>query len=190
LISFKEEVALEGIITIKNLTCNHLICPLGVDTQTPVFNWNIEGALLISGYRLLVADSIEKLSRPNLWDSGNQPISNGPYIRYAGKPFCSRQQVFWKVGVTDGKQWWWSDATYFEMGLISDSDWKGRWIGQAFGAQNQEELNCIKLPVKTRPHTLEKNFASRKKLHVHGYIFAVWDISKYLLMVNEWAMMY
>ena len=142
MISFKEEVALEGIITIKNLTCNHLICPLGVDTQTPVFNWNIEGALLISGYRLLVADSIEKLSRPNLWDSGNQPISNGPYIRYAGKPFCSRQQVFWKVGVTNGKQWWWSDATYFEMGLISDSDWKGRWIGQAFGAQNQEELNC------------------------------------------------
>jgi len=123
-------------LVTSELTCEYAINPLGVDTPRPRFGWLLESdrrAQLQSAYRVLVATSKKQLQANvgNKWDSGKVDSDRSVNIEYRGKPLASDEQCYWKVRVWDkqGRPSKWSKPGTFEMGLIKQSDWKGKWIG-------------------------------------------------------------
>jgi hypothetical protein len=134
------------------LRCEDLSHPLGVDHAQPRLSWRLEAettasaprSIAQSGYRILVATSLERLSQDdgNLWDSGVVRSAASVHVAYAGKPLVSRQRCFWKVRVIDSANTPspWSLPDFWTMGLLSPTDWQARWITSSTGTTNHLPL--------------------------------------------------
>jgi len=141
-------------VQVKNLRTENRCCPMGLQTTTPHFSWQIvsdENDVRQTGYRIMVASSIENLNqgKGDLWDSWAVASSSQLWIAYQGKPLKSNQRAYWKVKVYTNKgEMPWSnqpltdkrrqrrqeakaDSTpdFFSIGLLNESHWSGRWIG-------------------------------------------------------------
>jgi alpha-L-rhamnosidase len=133
LFSFREGTA--PAIQIKNPRCEMLVNPLGIDATKPRLSWEIAADVRNvqqTAYQILVASSIEKLNANtgDLWDSGSVKSDASIQISYNGKPLASRAACFWKIKVTTNKgESDWSKPAKWSMGLLTPSDWKGKWIG-------------------------------------------------------------
>jgi alpha-L-rhamnosidase len=128
-----EEV--EGKLAPAALRCEYAVDPLGVDVAQPRLSWIVESderGQRQTAYRILVASSPDLLAqgKGDLWDSGKVDSDETAHIPYAGQTLASSQQVFWKVGVwdADGKTSAWSAPATWTMGVLKQSDWRGRWI--------------------------------------------------------------
>jgi alpha-L-rhamnosidase len=126
-------------VSVQNLTCEYAREPLGIDARTPALGWQIASqrqAVSQSAYRIIVSDDIEALKQDkgNLWDSGKVTSSQSQLIRYAGQELKTAQYCYWKVRIWDeqGKPSAWSEPTRWSMGILSPSDWKGKWISSRF----------------------------------------------------------
>ncbi len=125
----------QGIL-IKDLRCEYLNEPLGIDVVKPRLSWALESEVRGDGqtaYRILVAQSHKNLNTGtgNLWDSGKVETNQSVRVPYAGKALDSRQRCYWKVRVWDGTDTasGWSPAGMWTMGLLKAEDWTGKWIG-------------------------------------------------------------
>lgn len=121
----------------KDLRCEYLTNPLGIDNANPRLSWKLEGERSVRGqeqtaYQVLVASSLEKLQANigDVWDSGKVDSEQSVNNTYQGKPLESAKQYFWKVKAWDENYTaaTWSDYGTFSMGLLEQSDWKGDWI--------------------------------------------------------------
>lgn len=124
-------------ITARQLRCEYLVDPLGIDIRQPRLSWTLQAETRDqrqSAYRILAASDRKRLDRneADLWDSGKVASNDTAQIVYAGKPLTSRTLCFWKVRVWDGsnRPSDWSEPAHWTMGLLSDQDWTARWIGQ------------------------------------------------------------
>ncbi|RYG70814.1 hypothetical protein EON80_06755, partial [bacterium] len=122
--------------TVTTLRCENVDRPMGVEKTKPLLSWNVnstERGWKQGTYRILVASDPKILSqnKGDLWDSGQVKSSQTSQIAYAGKPLVSRTQCFWKVRTwnTKGVGSGFSAPSKWEMGLLSKSDWHGKWIG-------------------------------------------------------------
>ncbi len=125
--------------TAEQLRCEYLIDPLGIDVKTPRLSWRLatqdplRRGLKQTAYHILVADNPERLAQDNgnRWDSGTVASAKSQHIAYKGKPLATGMQCFWKVRVRDEKGLWspWSTPARWSMGILSSSEWKGKWIG-------------------------------------------------------------
>ncbi len=119
----------------QRLTCEYQTNPLGVDTPRPRLAWQLTSKTpgqKQTAYRILAATQ-EKLLAPgkaDLWDSDWQTSEESIHIEYDGAPLQSGKRVYWTVLVRDRNgiaskpaptAWW-------EMGLLNETDWHGRWI--------------------------------------------------------------
>ena len=106
--------------------------PLGLETPRPRFSWRIEasGRNIVQGaYRILVADRRENLAPGKaIWDSGRVPGAACTEIPYAGPELESRQRCYWQVETWCGGASNKSEAGWFEMGLLSATDWRAGWL--------------------------------------------------------------
>ena len=116
------------------LTCEHAEQPL-IDFQRPRLSWINENRAKRSGaaqsaYRICVAESPDGFSAP-LWDTGCVESSESVYIPYDGPELSSRTTYWWRVMVWDerGRPSKWSEPALWHMGMLSDDDWIGEWIG-------------------------------------------------------------
>ena len=122
-------------IVTKNLRCEYLADPLGIDVTSPRLSWILtsdQRGEKQSAYRVLVASSAEQLNQDagDLWDSGKVASDESAQIVYAGRPLVSRERCFWKVQAWDrgGKPGAWSPVARWEMGLLHPADWQAQWI--------------------------------------------------------------
>lgn len=122
--------------------------PLGIGTRCPVFSYTLqaEGAdQCQTAWQILVSEYPKQLEEgcAELWDSGWQEGHECFGIRYAGKALASRQKLYWKVRVwdQDGHCSDWSEPSFWEMGLLEQTDWKGCWIGR--GEDQTEHLSDV-----------------------------------------------
>ena len=122
------------------LTCEYAQNPLGVDAAQPRLSWTLDSAergQMQSAYRILVAGSAEALDAGtgDKWDSGKVESADSVNIAYEGAGLASAEQCVWKVKVwnKDGAESDWSEPATFEMALLDESDWAGKWIGTARG---------------------------------------------------------
>lgn len=113
--------------------------PLGLEERRPVFSWKWQGdgtqdGQFQSAWRIQVADSAAALKEgtANIWDSGKVP-GEAPFgMRYEGRQLESRERLYWRVMAWDdlGEATDWSEAAWFEMGLLEEADWEAKWIGR------------------------------------------------------------
>ena len=86
-----------------------------------------------TAYEVHVASSQARLreGKGDVWDSGR--VSSGAQygVTYGGRPLTSGQEVWWSVRTWDqaGTPSEWSKPARIVVGLLDESDWKGRWIG-------------------------------------------------------------
>lgn len=137
----------EGLgVEIVALKTEGLVNPLGVETQTPKFSWNYNETdsslrgFKQSAYRILVASSEANLNADNgdKWDSGKMLGDSTTNILYSGTTLESRKRYFVKViGYNMQDSAIVSTNSFFEMGLLKNSDWIGaQWIGKRETAPN------------------------------------------------------
>jgi len=118
------------------LRCEYMDNPLGIDAPFPHLSWQSDSAernWKQAAYQVLVATTADKLrtGKPDVWDSGRRDSSASVDIEYAGPALQSGQRYYWTVRVWDQRgtasvaalAWW-------EMGLLSKSDWTARWIAR------------------------------------------------------------
>jgi hypothetical protein len=117
------------------LRCDYAQNPLGVDSAPPRLFWKLQSdqrAQLQTSYQILVASSANALAQDkgDLWDSGRVRSDATLQIPYAGKALQSSQQAWWKVRVWDKSLQVsaWSQAAFWTMGLLSQTDWQAQWI--------------------------------------------------------------
>jgi alpha-L-rhamnosidase len=122
-------------VGIKNLRCEYLANPLGIDSPAPRLSWIINSTRrgeMQTAYQILVASSANLLSKDqgDLWDSGKVSSDESAQIAYSGSLLGSRQSCFWKVRVwdRDGKPSDWSQPASWSMGLLQPADWSAKWI--------------------------------------------------------------
>lgn len=117
------------------LRCEYQENPLGIDTRSPRFSWQLAPLLRgqrQSAYRILVASSEEKLraGQGDLWDSGKVDSDQSVLVPYDGAALESRRRAWWKVRIwdKDGQESPDSPPAWFEMGLLDKADWQAQWI--------------------------------------------------------------
>src|SRR5579859_737396 len=124
-----------GQVTVKNLLTENRPSPIGIDTRTPRFSWQLDAAdrnELQTAYEINV--STRENGKGSLWNSGKVTSGQSLQIPYAGPSLQSGQKYYWSVRVWDNKgriskQ---SDPAWWQTGLFDSADWKARWIQPAY----------------------------------------------------------
>ena len=122
-------------VETKNLRCEYLTDPLGIDAASPRLSWIVTSSRRgekQTAYQVLVASSAKLLGKDtgDLWDSAKVMSDESSQIGYLGKPLISRQSCFWKVRTwdRDGNPGNWSEVAQWQMGLLEPADWNAKWI--------------------------------------------------------------
>ncbi len=121
-----------------NLRCENLVNPLGIDATKPRLSWQMQASdpadrgLKQTAYQVQAASSPEKLAagKADLWDSGMVSSDSSHLVEWGGKPLVPRQQAWWRVRIwdQDKRESAWSAPATFELGLLAENDWQGKWI--------------------------------------------------------------
>ena len=125
-----------ALVAVKELRCEYLDNPLGIDVTEPRLSWIItsqQRGQKQKAYRILVADSQDRLkaNEGNVWDSGKVESEQNLHVVYEGKPLQSARRYSWKVRIWDQNDEAspWSESACWSMGLLSETDWQAKWIG-------------------------------------------------------------
>lgn len=117
------------------LRCEYRENPLGITAATPRFSWILTPAARGErqrAYQILVASTAENLAAGigDLWDSGKVKSDQSIQVLYAGAPLRSRRRAWWSVRVWDKDEVesQFSEPAWFEMGLLTNSDWQAQWV--------------------------------------------------------------
>ncbi|TVR54412.1 MAG: alpha-L-rhamnosidase [Puniceicoccaceae bacterium] len=127
-----------SLLPPTDLRCETAVNPLGIGETRPLLRWKLQSRQrdqAQSAWQVIVSTDPAALKRGegDLWDSGKvgDAASNG--ITYAGRELHSRQRCWWKARVWDarGRPSGWSEAAWWELGLLTAGDWSADWIESA-----------------------------------------------------------
>lgn len=125
----------EQHLHIRDLRCEYLTNPIGVDIERPRFSWIIESEgreIQQSQYQIKLAYSPQELSGGQglVWNSGWVDSCQSLNVDYTGSDLSSRTVYYWKVRIRDqhGNQSGWSDPAFFHTRFMGDDSFKARWI--------------------------------------------------------------
>ena len=131
----QQAAAAESHEVLTALKVEYFPNPVGIDAPHPRFSWQIaskERDTAQSAYEIRVTTDRQSLGQPEkvLWDSGKVQSDQSIQNAYEGPPLQSRTRYFWQVRVwnQEGVATDWSPIAFWEMGLLSASDWKADWI--------------------------------------------------------------
>ncbi|MFL1012146.1 alpha-L-rhamnosidase [Flavisericum labens] len=174
-IAFTLLISFSGIaqneIALKNLQCEMLTNPLGIDVLQPRLSWQFDtnqSEVKQTAYHILVASSAEKLknNKADLWDSGKVESNASINVVYKGDELDSRNEAHWKVKVWTNKgETEWSETAYWSMGILSYAEWKStRWIGynQLFEGDSIGQFSRLSARYVRKQISLEKKVKEAK----------------------------
>lgn len=120
-------------VKIQQLKVENLKTPLGLDAAQPRLSWQITSDkrnIYQTAYEIRVATDVAGLSIGAVWNSGKVTSDQSVHILYGGQPLKPKQRYFWQVRVWDnaGKASPWSEASFWETGLLNANNWSARWI--------------------------------------------------------------
>jgi alpha-L-rhamnosidase len=159
------EKVVRAQIQPTELKTEYLVEPLGIETPHPRFSWLLDSSArgqMESAYQILVASSMDRLAadRADKWDSGKIVSNESVGVPYQGTVLTSGERCYWKVRVWDarGNASAYSSASLFEMGLLRNNDWEGKWIGAKEG---------ISSPLLRKEFALDRPIA-RARVYISG----------------------
>ncbi|MCE5205275.1 MAG: glycoside hydrolase family 78 protein [Porphyromonadaceae bacterium] len=149
-------------VTVKNLKCEYLENPIGLDEPHPRFTWqmdlNTPGNCQLA-YELAVGTDAKEVAsgRGDVWESGVVDSSVIPVV-YGGEELNPFTRYFWSVRVKDERQQWsaWSLPHFFETGMMEQHRWKGKWITDTY------DFNVKPAAYFRRAFTTEKTIKSAR----------------------------
>ena len=119
-----------------DLHADSLTHPLGIDSPRPMLSWRLQDDSLgakQTAYEIFVYTKRPTTTetKPDIWDSGRVASSTSTGVSYNGAELEPEKRYFWRVKVwdKDGNPYPVSDTTWWETGLLSQSNWQGKWIG-------------------------------------------------------------
>ena len=121
-------------VRVTDLRTERMANPMSVDTATPRVGWRIESqesGVMQTAYRLIVASTPEKANalEGDLWDTTVRS-DQSQWVKYAGKALRSNTRCYWRVKLSTTKgESDWSETAMWNVGLLTESDWQGQWIG-------------------------------------------------------------
>lgn len=122
-------------VKVVENTCEYHVNPIGIDVAQVRFSWKMTSDklnVLQTAYEIKVASSPKALKKNAdlLWSTGKVESDQSLGVVYQGTPLESMQRAYWQVRVWDnnGKVSSWSAPAYWEMGLLSASDWSADWV--------------------------------------------------------------
>lgn len=121
-------------LSVYGLTCEYKTNPLGMDAPQPRLSWKIRSTqddVLQTAYEVRVSTQPGRWTNAaSVWQSGKVPGSQSILVPYAGDALQSSKRYYWQVRVWDnhGNVSAWSEANWWEMGLLDVGDWKAQWI--------------------------------------------------------------
>lgn len=127
------------MLEIYDLRTEYRTNPMGIDAISPRFSWKIRSdrkGVTQTNYQIMVCKAnCDTIADPLevVWNSGITVSRESQRIRYQGEELSSRQRYYWNVEITvtdengqiESAE---SEMVFFEMGLLQESDWNGRWI--------------------------------------------------------------
>lgn len=175
LISLFITVKVLGAVSVTVIRAEQMNAPLGIDVRQPRLSWMLESSeknVMQTAYHILVASTPEKLANGegDLWDSGKVRSGASHMVLYRGKPLKSNVRCYWKVkSYTTAGETAWSEPSLWSMGLLSENNWKGQWIGMDKAAEWDSETQWSRLSARY----LRKEFEVKKQVkqatvHVSG----------------------
>ncbi len=127
--------------TFSRMLVEYAENPINIDEPHPRFSWIISSDKrnqTQAAYRIIVASSPGHLMRNmgDLWDSGKVLSGETIHHEYGNNNLKSNTTCYWKVIVTDGAdQAHESPGSKFETSLLSQNDWKAKWIGKGTSSE-------------------------------------------------------
>lgn len=147
-------------LRIESPRVENLSNPIGLDVLQPRFGWQLSSAqrnVLQTAYEIRVANHPNDLKsgKKLLWTSSKTPSDASVWVPYNGPALVSGKKYWWQVRVWDnsGNVSDWSEAAFWQMGLLQAADWKAKWIS----VSSPED--------STQPSPIfRKEFATKKKV--------------------------
>lgn len=172
-----------GAVRPEALTTDHRTTPLGIDEETPSFGWQLRSNRRgeeQTAYRVLVATSPEQLRRDqgDVWDSGKVQSSASLQVAYEGPQLESRTRYYWKVMAWDasGDAGRWSEPSWFETGLLEDSEWTADWISHETELPAATSNTQQNTPAALESgHTLGQSVTTDRPFDRIGGSFPTWN---------------
>jgi alpha-L-rhamnosidase len=130
-ISCKEKISRAKI---KNLKCEHLIQPVGIDSPAPRFTWQIDsdkhGLKQIS----YTDNRWYRFGKSGIGERKCMGFAEDKYPTFACRvfrpPLSPFTRYYWSVKIWDEKNIpsKWSQPVSFETGMMEPANWRGDWI--------------------------------------------------------------
>ncbi|MFH0758652.1 MAG: glycoside hydrolase family 78 protein [Bacteroidota bacterium] len=163
-------VAQPAVVSLKT---DYLTNPMGIDNPDPRLSWIIRSGQMNTmqdSYEIRAALSDKDVARGRnlLWESGKVESSQSVHVRYGGPPLNSFQRVYWQVRIRDnhGKSSKWSEAAYWETGVMPGTDWQAEWISPSW---KEDPKKSEPSPYLRKEFSLNKQPASaRLYISSHG----------------------
>jgi len=121
-------------LKVQQLLTENLVNPISIDTQTPRFNWKVvendKQNVMQTAYEIRVSAGSSSTNGKQVWNSGKISSDQSIYVPYAGPLLTSGQRYYWQVRIWDnyGHSSGWSEAAWWQMGLLNPVDWTAKWI--------------------------------------------------------------
>jgi len=162
-------------LLVKNMLCEYNKDPLGIDIAKPRFSWELESTMrnqVQSGYELIVSENRKTVEQRNgdAWSTGKIAGGQTAQIAYAGKALQPFARYYWRVKVYDqNNESSWSDIGWFEMAMISPSDWKAQWIsdGSVQPERDEDYYKDDRMPLIRKEFTAGRKISSAR-LYITG----------------------
>ena len=120
-----------GAFEIREISCNQMLEPIGVDCRQMRFSWKVESKERDYRQQAYQIEIRESTSGRVVWNSGRRESEESVLVPYGGETLKPATTYIYRVRAwnTAGKSSKWSASRHFTTGLPEKSDWQGaRWI--------------------------------------------------------------
>jgi alpha-L-rhamnosidase len=161
-------------VSVSGLKAERLTNPMSLDTPTPRLGWVIESTqndVMQTEYHIIVASTEQKAEalEGDLWDVQVQS-DQSQWVEYGGKALRPDTRCYWrvKVNTTKGSSDW-SAVACWNVGLLTEGDWRGQWIGWNHASAWDVETEHSRLSARylRREFNTDKTVA-RATLYISG----------------------
>lgn len=161
-------------IRVTDLRTEHMTNPMSIATPTPRVGWRIEADVndvVQKSVHIIVASTSEKAEalEGDLWDA-KLTTQKSQWLPYGGRELRSNTRCYWRVKVTTNQgESDWSPVAMWNIGLLNEADWSGRWIGleRAMPWDVEEEHSHLSARYVRQQFSLDKP-VSRATLYISG----------------------
>ncbi len=146
------------MLQVIELRCEYKRNPLGIEVKRPRISWKLKSearSIVQSAYEIEVAESADFDSAK--WGSGKIQSEQSLHVELGDLEVASRKRYHYRVRAwsASGEASEWSEAAWFEMGILDKSEWVAKWIGVV---KSEEQLAEKPASYEERSPLLRKSF--------------------------------